>query len=140
MKTDVKPPTSFWVVATLALLWSIIEIYFSSFEINYLEQNLTVQEFDKFQSLPLWYIAVFMIALFSEALGTLMLFFRQRIATKFFGLALVALIIIELYWLFVFDITETSVLFFLIIPLIVIAITVFLYMYSKKATAKGWLK
>ncbi|MCW8981607.1 hypothetical protein [Altibacter sp.] len=140
MGTDIKPPTSFWIVAVFALFWSILEIYFSSFEIDLLEENLTVEEFDNMQSLPVWYIAVFMIALFSEIIGIFMLFIRQRIAAVFFAISLITLLFIEFYWLFIIDIKKTSVVFSVIIPLVVIAVAAFLYVYSKRAAKKGWLK
>ena len=46
MGRDLKPPTSFWFIAIFAILWNIIEIYFSYFEIGFLEKNLTAEEFE----------------------------------------------------------------------------------------------
>ena len=140
MGQDSKPPTSFWLVSSFAILWNIIEIYFSSYELNFLQEHLTTEEFDKMQSLPSWYIVIFLIALFAEMLGSFMLFMRKKIASNFFALSLFTLLFIELYWLLVFDIKKTSVVFYAIIPMVVIAIATFLYFYSKRATTKGWLQ
>lgn len=140
MVIAIKPPTSFWVVAVFALIWNIIEIYFSSFEIDFLQENLTVEEFENVQSIPFWYAIVFIVTLFSELLGSFMLFMRRKIATTFFAVALIALLFIESYWLFVIDIKKTSMVFALLIPVVVIAVAAFLYFYSKRATKKGWLK
>ena len=140
MGQDSKPPTSFWLVSSFAILWNIIEIYFSSYELNFLQEHLTTEEFDKMQSLPSWYIVIFLIALFAEMLGSFMLFMRKKIASNFFALSLITLLFIELYWLLVFDIQKTSVVFYAIIPMVVIAIATFLYFYSKRATKKGWLQ
>jgi len=140
MGQNIKPPTSFWVVAIFAILWNIIEIHFSSFEIDFLQKNSTAEEFENIQSIPFWYIVVFIVALFSEMLGSFMLFMRKKIATKFFALSLITLLFIEFYWLFIFDIKNTSIIFSLIIPIVVIGIATFLYFYSKRAAKKGWLK
>ncbi len=140
MTTNVKPPTSFWIVAIFALVWNIIEIYFSSFKLDFLQANSTVEEFEKMQSIPFWYAIVFLVALFSEILGSFMLFMRRKFASTFFAIALVALIFIELYWLFVFDIRKTSIVFSIVIPGIVILIAALLYIYSKRAKKRGWLK
>ena len=140
MEPDIKPPTSFWVVAIFAIIWNITEIYFSSFEFEFLKENSTPEEFENIQSLPLWYVIVFLVALFSEMLGSFMLFMRKKIAEKFFGVALITLLFIEFYWLFFFEIKKTSIIFSLIIPLVVIAIAIFLYFYSKGAVKRGWLK
>jgi len=140
MNTNIKPPTSFWVVAILALLWNLIEIYFSSFELDFLKTNASPGEFKEIQSIPFWYTIIFVISLFSEMLGSFMLFMRKKIATKFFIVAFIGLIFIEVYWLIVFDITKTSIVFSTVIPVLVILIAGFLYFYSKRATKKGWLK
>ncbi|WP_417195800.1 hypothetical protein [Bizionia sp.] len=140
MIKNVKPPTSFWVVAIFSIVWNLLEIYFSSIELDFLQENSTIEEFERIQSLPFWYGIVFLIALFSEMLGSFMLFMRKKIAVTFFAIALVTLISIELYWLFVFDIKKQSIVFSIIIPLLVILVAGFLYVYSKKAKKKGWLK
>ncbi|WP_179005336.1 hypothetical protein [Winogradskyella forsetii] len=139
MALNNKPPTSFWIIATFAIFWNIMEIYFSSFEINYLESNISPEEFNRFQSLPVWYIIAFLIALFSEMLGSFMLFMRKKIAKLFFAIALIVLVFIEFYWLIFFDIKNVSILFSIVIPIIVIAIATFLYFYSKYSIKKGWI-
>ncbi|WP_417199352.1 hypothetical protein [Bizionia sp.] len=140
MIKNVKPPTSFWVVAIFSIVWNLLEIYFSSIELDFLQENSTIEEFERIQSLPFWYGIVFLIALFSEMLGSFMIFMRKKIAVTFFAIALVTLISIELYWLFVFDIKKQSIVFSIIIPLLVILVAGFLYVYSRKAKKKGWLK
>jgi hypothetical protein len=139
MSIKTKPPISYWIVAIFALVWNIIELYFSSFEFDFLEKNSTVEEFQAIQSIPLWYTVVFLAALFSEFLGSLMLLMRKKIATLFFAISLITLVIIELYWLFYFDIKNVSVVISIIIPVAVITIAGLLYLYSKKATNNGWL-
>lgn len=139
MSIKTKPPISFWIVAIFALVWNIIELYFSSFEFDFLEKNSTVEEFQAIQSIPLWYTVVFLVALFSEFLGSLMLLMRRKIAILFFAISLITLVIIELYWLFYFDIKNVSVVISIIIPVAVITIAGLLYLYSKKATKNGWL-
>ena len=67
-----------------------------------------------------------------------MIFF-EKIAILFFAISLITLVIIELYWLFYFDIKNVSVVISIIIPVAVITIAGLLYLYSKKATKNGWL-
>ncbi|WP_430467552.1 hypothetical protein [Winogradskyella ouciana] len=140
MEVNNKPPNYFWAVAIFAIVWNIIEIYFSSVEFNFLEKNSTVEEFERIQSLPIWYIAVFLVALFSEMLGSFMLFMRKKIATKFYLVSLIMLIFVEIYWIFFFDIKNTSTLISIVIPLLVITIAIFLYYFSKGAAKNDWIK
>ena len=53
--------------------------------------------------------------------------------------SLVTVLIIELYWLFATNIMEVSGVAVVFMPLLVIAVAIFLYYYSKGAAAKGWL-
>lgn len=140
MRIDVKPPTSFWIIGFLALLWNVIEIYISSYEISFLQENSTVEEFMVMESLPYWYIILFLIALISEIIGSFMLLIRQKIATFLYALSLIALLFLELYWLLAFDIKNTSIFISFIFPILVISIAIFLYLYSKRAAKKGWIK
>lgn len=140
MRIDVKPPTSFWIIGFLALLWNVIEIYISSYEISFLQENSTVEEFMVMESLPYWYIILFLIALISEVIGSFMLLIRQKIATFLYALSLIALLFLELYWLLAFDIKNTSIFISFIFPIFVISIAIFLYLYSKRAAKKGWIK
>ena len=139
MRTPTEPPMSFWIVTICALLWNVVELYFGSYEMAFLEETATGEEFETLQSVPYWYAVVFLVALFSELLGSIMLLFRKKLATTLFAIAFLSLLFVELYWLLSFDITKTSVVFSIIIPLAVIIIAGFLYVYSKKATKKGWL-
>lgn len=140
MRIDVKPPTSFWIIGFLALLWNVIEVYISSYEISFLQENSTVEEFMVMESLPYWYIILFLIALISEVIGSFMLLIRQKIATFLYALSLIALLFLELYWLLAFDIKNTSIFISFIFPIFVISIAIFLYLYSKRAAKKGWIK
>jgi len=140
MSTNIKPPVSFWVIATFAILWNVIEIYFGSIELSFLQENSTAEEFAKIQSIPSWYTIVFVIAMFSEMLGSFMLFMRKKIATHFFLIALIALVFMEFYWLLFFDIKKTSIIISVLIPIVVIVIAIFLYLYSKIAAKSGWIK
>ncbi len=140
MERAIKPPSSFWAVAIFALLWNLIEIYFSSFELEFLKTNLTSEEFQQVQSVPIWYVVVFIIALLTELIGSFMLFMRKKLATNFFAISLIALLFVEIYWLFIFEVKNTSIVFSVIIPVVVIGVAVFLYLYSKSAAKKGWFK
>lgn len=140
MKRTVKPPVSFWVVAVFAIFWNVIEIYLTTSQMDLLRNNLTAEEYERIHHLPFWYVILFMAALFSEMLGAFLLFMRRRLAQIFFGVAAIALVFVELYWLFFISIRKTSMTLSIIIPLLVLIIAGFLYFYSRYANRKGWLK
>ena len=139
METKINPPTSFWIIGIFALVWNIIELYISAYKMDFLQENSTAEEFEFIQSIPYWYGIIFVIAIFSETIGAFMLLLKKKLAVKFFAVALLSLIIIEIYWLFLTDISNTSIILTFIVPIVVIGIDIFLYVYSKKAVKKGWI-
>ncbi|RMB62871.1 hypothetical protein EAX61_04655 [Dokdonia sinensis] len=139
MRSESKPPVSFWIVAVFAIIWNVAEVYFSSFELSFLERNLTAEQFKVIESIPIWYSVVFLAALFSEFLGSLMLFMRKKIATLFFGISFITLVFVESYWLLYYDIKNVSIVISTIVPILVIAVAGFLYFYSRNATRKDWI-
>jgi hypothetical protein len=73
-------------------------------------------------------------------LGAFLLFMRRKAASVFFGVAMITLILVEIYWLFFFSIRKTSALLSIVIPTLIISIAVFLFFYSRHANKRGWLK
>ncbi|MBQ0769762.1 MAG: hypothetical protein KBT58_10750 [Bizionia sp.] len=140
MKIKTKRPTSFWVIGAFALIWNIIELYLTTYQMDFLQENTTAEEFAVLQSVPLWYGITFVIALFSETLGVFMLLLKKKWAIKFFAVSLITLVLTELYWLFIIDINNSSFILSIVVPLVVIGVAVFLFLYSKRAAAKGWIK
>lgn len=140
MKSDIKPPTSFWIIGISALVWNIIELYLTTYEMDFLQENSTAEEFEMIQSIPFWYGILFVVALLSETLGIFMLLVKRKIASKLFMVSLISIVIIECYWVFFTNIKKTSVALTFIVPIAVIGIAIFLYVYSKRAAKKGWIR
>lgn len=140
MKTDIKPPLSFWAIGIFALVWNIIELYITTYQMDFLQENSTAEEFQVIETVPYWYGFIFIVALFSETIGVFMLLIRKKIAVKFFAVSMISLLLVEFYWLFIVDIKKTSMVFSIVVPVVVIGVAIFLYVYSKYAAKKGWFK
>ena len=137
-----KPNKAFWIIAVLALLWNLMgvyQFYLGSFALERIRDSVSAEEFTIMESLPSWYAIVFGITVFTGVLGCFLLLARKKLAVPLFGISLLTVLVIEFYWLFATDIMEVSGLVAAVMPLIVIAISIFMYFYSKGATQKGWL-
>jgi|TARA_R110002020_G_scaffold4110_1_gene18245 hypothetical protein len=137
-----KPNKAFWIIAVLALLWNLMgvyQFYLGSFALESIRDSVYAEEFTIMESLPSWYAIVFGIAVFTGVLGCFLLLARKKLAVPLFGISLLTVLVIEFYWLFATDIMEVSGLVAAVMPLIVIAISIFMYFYSKGAAQKGWL-
>lgn len=137
-----KPNKAFWIIAVLALLWNLMgvyQFYLGSFALERIRDSVSAEEFTIMESLPSWYAIVFGITVFTGVLGCFLLLARKKLAVPLFGISLLTVLVIEFYWLFATDIMEVSGLVAAVMPLIVIAISIFMYFYSKGAAQKGWL-
>ena len=137
-----KPNAAFWVISIIALLWNGMGVF------QYLGMTVlkeaTMEALPEDQvalvnSLPSWYNYVFAVAVFAGVIGCLLMLFRKKLATPIFGISLLAVLIQMGYWLFATDVMEVMGIQSVIMPLVVIAVAIFLYFYSKGATQKGWL-
>lgn len=139
-----KPNALFWVIGILGLLWNGMGVnaylqqayQTDSFKEMYAE---TPQILEIVNNLPSWYTAIFAVAVFGSTLACIFLLLRKNLAKPMFFLSLITVIIQTGYNLFMnegkefYDTFQYSML--IMIPLI----STFLYVYSKKASEKGWL-
>lgn len=142
MKTNVKPPTSFWIVGVVALLWNLMgvyQFYLGNYELESLRESVSAEAFSIMESLPMWYSIVFAVAVFSGVLGCVLVLMKKKFAIPVFAISLLTVLVVEIYWLLGTDIIQTSGYIAALMPMIVIAVAIFLYYYSKGAARNGWI-
>lgn len=142
MKTNVKPPASFWIVGVVALLWNLMgvyQFYLGNYELESLRESVSAEAFSIMESLPMWYSIVFAVAVFSGVLGCVLVLMKKKFAIPVFAISLLTVLVVEIYWLLGTDIIQTSGYIAALMPMIVIAVAIFLYYYSKGAARNGWI-
>lgn len=143
MNATTKPNTAFWIIAVLALLWNLIGVYFWLYEYFLMTEEIRAtlppEQVEIMASAPSWSMYVYGLAVFSGLLASVLLLMRKNMAVGVFLLSLIAALILQLYWMFGMDIIDKMGPQSLIMPLIVIALAIFEYFYSKGAARNGWL-
>lgn len=143
MTTTVKPPTWFWVVSVIALLWNLMGVF------NYLNQafnqeaileTLDQAQREVFEGTPAWATAAFALAVFSGALGSIGLLLRKKWARSLFIVSFVTALAQFVHWLFISNAVEAFGPSTYAMPVIVLIIGLYLISFSKKGIQKGWLK
>ena len=143
MTTTNKPNIWFWIIAILALLWNLMgvsrylmEAYnVESFRANFNEDQLTLID-----GSPSWLTAVFAIAVFSGFLACVALLMKRKLAIILFGISLLFVLIQMIaVWITTDSIEIFGIVDGVVMPMLVIVISIFLYYYSKGAGQKGWL-
>ncbi|WP_127138525.1 hypothetical protein [Flagellimonas oceanensis] len=143
MTTSVKPPTWFWVVSVIALLWNLIGV------MNYLNQafnqvalleSMDQAQREAFEGIPAWATAAFAIAVFSGTLASIGLLVRKKWARPLFIISLIAALAQFIHWLFISNAVEAFGPSSYAMPVVIIIIGIYLIFFSKKGIEKGWLK
>lgn len=142
MTDSIKPPTWFWVVALLALLWNFVGVF------NYLHQaydkTAILEDLDQVQrevflGIPAWATAAFAIAVFAGALASIGLLLLKKWSRPLFVLSLLAQLAQFLHWLVLSDAVAAFGPKTYIMPAIVVAVAIYLVTFSTKGIQKGWL-
>ena len=142
MTPTTKPATSFWIIGIVALLWNIIGIMAFSMEVLMTPEALDAlpaAERELYESSPLWLYFVYGVAVFGGTLGCVLLLMKKATANRVFVVSLIAILIQMLYSIFFTKSLDVYGLTALIMPVLVIAIAIFLVWYTKNAEAKGWI-
>jgi uncharacterized membrane protein len=142
MNTQDKLPTSFWVVAVIALLWNIMGVYSFYAHVFISDEALAalpVAEQAVYASYPAWVNILFAVAVLTGLLGCISLLLKKAWAVPLFLISLVAVIIQMTYSMFMTESIEVYGPASVVMPILVVVIAAFLYYYSRKCRAKGWI-
>ncbi|MBB6092751.1 lipopolysaccharide export LptBFGC system permease protein LptF [Povalibacter uvarum] len=91
-----KPPTWYWVVSVIALLWMLIGVMAWTADLMTDEAALSqMSEAQRqlYESRPQWVFAIYAIAIFSGLAGAIGLLMRKSWSSTAFAISLVAIIV-----------------------------------------------
>lgn len=141
--TTSKVPTTFWVIAAIAILWNIMGVFAFATDIMMSPETLATlspEQQELYASNPAWMKIVYGIATITGLLGAIGLIMRKSWASKLFLVSLIAVILQMGYTIFATNAREVlgnnQALMF---PIIVILIAAFLWFYARKGERRGWI-
>lgn len=143
MTTTHKPNTLFWVIAILALLWNIMGIF--QFIMPLVNPEFMLEGYSNaakelFNNLPSWYWIFFGVATITGLIACVTQLLRKRSAILLFLISMVAVFIVEGYWILGTDAVEIMGQEAVIMPLIVVVLSIVFYFLSKMFLSKGYLR
>lgn len=133
---------SFWIISIAALLWNALGVIAYVMQVTMSDEALAaLPEPERMlrESIPAWATAAFATAVFSGAIGSLLLLLRKAVAVPVFILSLAAIVVQMFHNLFIADTVNVMGAPAVAFPVLVIVIAVFLVWYSQTAKKKGWL-
>lgn len=141
---NVKPPTWFWVVAILFLLWNLMGL-FSFFTHTFITDEalaaLPENERALYDEYPTWTTIVFAVAVIGGFLASLGIIIRQKWATLFAIVSLLAVIPQMVHNVFF---TSSVAVYGMVqavtMPILVVIFGAVLVWFASASSRKGWLK
>lgn len=137
------PPAWFRLLSILALLWSLIGVAMYLMHVGIFGDpaaNLSEAERRLAADTPVWVTSAFAIATFAAALGSLGLVLLKRWARPLLVLSLVAVLIQDLWVIFMSDAREVHGLAGIALPALVILAAVLLVWLATIGVKRGWLR
>lgn len=141
-ETKVKPPTWFWIVSILALLWNLVgamayvgQAYMSAEDLAALSEA----ERTLFETQPAWVTGAFAVAVWGGTLGCIFLLLRKKWAKPIFVISLIAIIAQMSYSFFMSNSLEVYGPGAMVMPIMILIIGIALILFSNKGISKQWL-
>jgi len=142
MGTTHQPKLGFWIIAVIALIWNsmgVNQYLQQQYQSEAFKSQYTQEQLELVYNMPSWAIAAFAIAVFAGLLGAFALLLKKKVASLLFLISLIGIIVQMVYNFVIIDSIESYGPGGVIMPILILIIGVFLYLYSKKATTNLWL-
>ena len=146
MNTKTKPNKSFLIIGILALLWNIMGLFqfiMAAFmQDTMLEtygETYTPQQMELFLNTPSWYYVVFGICTLTGVLGSIAVLLKKKIAVPLFLVSLVTVFVVQGFWMLGTQAIALLGTEAIIMPMLVIVTSIFLYFYCEGARQNNWL-
>ena len=144
MTSTNKPTVSYWIIAVIALIWNIMRVmsYLGQvYMTDDMKASMTPEQQELLANTPAWSTGLFAVAVFAGLLGSFLLLMRKKLATPVFLISLITVLINMGYSFFATNQSEVfGKMHGIVMPIMIIIIAVFLYMYSKKSGENSWMK
>ena len=146
MDTKTKPNKSFLIIGILALLWNIMGLFqfimaafMQDTMLETYSETYTPQQMELFLNTPNWYYVVFGICTITGVLASIALLLKKKIAVPLFLVSLVTVLVIQGCWMLGTQAIALLGTEAIIMPMLVIVTSIFLYFYCKGARQNNWL-
>jgi hypothetical protein len=138
-----KPPTWYWVVSGLAVLWMLFGVMAWVMDLRTDEAalaELSEAQRQLYTARPQWLFAVYGVAIFSGLAGAIGLLLRKSWASMLFGLSLAAIVVQFGYTFLAMHAVEVlGAAAAIPFPLVIFLIGVALLWFARWARKTGWV-
>ncbi len=141
---SVKPPMWFWIASVAGLIWNILGVFAylgQAFMTDEIKAGIPEDQLALMESTPAWVTAAFAIAVWGGMVGCIALLIRKRWAKTVLLISLLGIVLQMSYSFFMTNAAEVYGVFqAVVMPILVIAIGLLLYLMARVAERRLWLK
>lgn len=137
-----KPPTWFWIVGGIAMVWNLLGVMAYIAQVTMSPealQALPENERTLIESVPVWATSAFAIAVWGSTVGCILLLMRKKLATPVLIVSFVGIVVQMFYNVVISKSIEVYGPGGLAMPILVFGFGLFLIWFSRKSTANGWI-
>ena len=138
-----KPTRSYWIISIVALVWNLMGVASYLMSVSMSPEALAAlpeAERALYADIPVWATSAFAIAVFGGTLGCILLLMRKALAIPVFMVSLVGIVVQMIYGLFMSGVVELRGVSAAIMPVVVIAVAVYLITFSNSAKKQGLIR
>ena len=146
MGIKTSPNKSFLIIGILALLWNIMGLFqfilaafMQDIMLETYRETYTAQQMELFLNTPTWYYIVFGICTITGVAASIALLLKNKIAVPFFLVSLLTVLVVQGFWILGTQAIALLGMEAVVMPMIVVVTSIFLYFYSKGAQQNNWL-
>ncbi len=133
-------PITFWLIAGIALLWNLMGGFAFYTDITITQEAISLLPLEqqaRYLDNPIWMKIMYGIATIGGIIASIGLLMRKAWSEKLFLVSLIA-VLVQMGSV-VFTMMGEMTMKDMMLPLMVILIAMFLWYYSKKSIARGWI-
>ena len=137
-----KPPRSFYIIGWLALAWNILGVLAYVSQVTMSEEainSLPDARREMLLATPSWIIAMYALATNTGALGCILLLLRKLWAQSVFIFSLACIITQFGYSIIFLDYFDVATGGEMVLAAVVVAIGIYLVLYARSSSEKGWI-
>lgn len=137
-----KPNALFWVIGVISLVWNIFGVLSyvgQAYMTDDMKAAMTEAQLEVIENRPAWATAAFAIAVFGGALGSLVLLLRKKLAYYLFALSFIGVLVQMIYNVFIAKALDDYGPGGYAMTAMILIIAIYLIIYAKNCTRKGWL-
>ncbi|MGR7814414.1 hypothetical protein [Lacinutrix undariae] len=142
LNTSNKPNKRFWIITGIAIIWNgmgVMQYLAKAYNTDNFKAQYTKEQLSIIANEPTWVTFAFALAVFGGLFGSIALVFRKKIAHVLFLISTLGICAQMIYNLFIIKSVDIYGPAAVLMTAMILIIALFLLIYSRRVTSKGWL-